>query len=209
MAFTNPDTHHMTTTHWRLNKQGWLWYKPFQSIFWNEIFMFWFLFLYLLDEDKCSFHTVFGDTYWDNNPISKLLMIKIAYMIIPLVLRAELRQCHDDIIKRKHFPHYWPFVRGIHRSPVNSPHKGQWRGAWMFSLICVWTNNGVNNRDASDLRCHHTHYNITLNAMANAALGPDSISRFHLTNTGNFILEVSQSVIWSSYLYNGVICIYR
>ena len=24
-------------------------------------------------------------------------------------------------------------------SPVNSPHKGQWHGALMFSLICVWT----------------------------------------------------------------------
>ena len=44
---------------------------------------------------------------------------------------------HDDVIKWKHFPRYWPFVRGIHRSPVNSPHKGQWRGALMFSLICV------------------------------------------------------------------------
>ena len=32
---------------------------------------------------------------------------------------------HDDIIKLKHFPCYWPFVRGIHRSQVNSPHKGQ------------------------------------------------------------------------------------
>ena len=32
---------------------------------------------------------------------------------------------HDDIIKWKHFPRYWPFVRGIHQSPVNSPHKGQ------------------------------------------------------------------------------------
>ena len=39
---------------------------------------------------------------------------------------------HDDIIKWKHFLRYWPFVRGIHRSPVNSPHKGQWRGAVMF-----------------------------------------------------------------------------
>ena len=42
--------------------------------------------------------------------------------------------CHDDVIKWKHFPRYWPFVRGIHRSPVNSPHKGQWRGALMFSF---------------------------------------------------------------------------
>ena len=32
---------------------------------------------------------------------------------------------HDDVIKWKHYTRYWPFVRGIHRSPVNSPHKGQ------------------------------------------------------------------------------------
>ena len=37
---------------------------------------------------------------------------------------------HNDFIKWKHFPRYWPFVR----SPVNSPHRGQWRGALMFSL---------------------------------------------------------------------------
>ena len=44
---------------------------------------------------------------------------------------------HDDVIKWKHFSRCWPFVRGIHRSPVNSPHKGQWRGTLMFSLICL------------------------------------------------------------------------
>ena len=44
---------------------------------------------------------------------------------------------HDDVIKWKHFPCHWPFVRGISRSPVNSPHKGQWRGDLMFSLICA------------------------------------------------------------------------
>ena len=67
---------------------------------------------------------------------------------------------HDDVIKWKHFPHYWPFVGGIHRSPVNSPHKGQWRGASMFSLICPWINGSVNNREAGDLRCHRTHYDV-------------------------------------------------
>ena len=51
---------------------------------------------------------------------------------------------HDDVIKWKHFPRYWPFVRGIHRSPVNSPHKGQWRGALIFSLICAWINGWIN-----------------------------------------------------------------
>ena len=52
-------------------------------------------------------------------------------------------QFHDDVIKWKHYPRNWPFVRGIHRSPVNSPHKGQWRGALMFSLICVWIKDWV------------------------------------------------------------------
>ena len=47
---------------------------------------------------------------------------------------------HDDVIKWKHFPRYWPFVRGIHRCPVNSPHKGQSRGALMFTLICARIN---------------------------------------------------------------------
>ena len=44
---------------------------------------------------------------------------------------------HDDVIIWKHFPRYWPFVRGIHRSPVNSPHESQWRGALLFSLTCA------------------------------------------------------------------------
>ena len=57
---------------------------------------------------------------------------------------------HDDVIKRKHFPRYWPFVRRIHRWLVNSPHKGQWRGALVFSLICFWINAWVNNREAGD-----------------------------------------------------------
>ena len=59
---------------------------------------------------------------------------------------------HDDVIKWKHFPRYWPFVWGIPRWPGNSPHKGQWRGALMFSLTCAWINGWVNNRKAGDLR---------------------------------------------------------
>ena len=61
---------------------------------------------------------------------------------------------HDGVIKWKHFPRYWPFVRGIHRSPVNSPYKGQWRGALMF-----WIDGWVNNRD---LRRYRAHYDVTV-----------------------------------------------
>ena len=69
---------------------------------------------------------------------------------------------HDDGIKWKHFPRYWPFVRGIHQPPVNSPHKGQWRGALMFSLICAWINGWINNGEAGDLRRHRAHYDVTV-----------------------------------------------
>ena len=50
---------------------------------------------------------------------------------------------HYDVIEWKPFLHYWPFVRGIPRSPANSPHKSQWHGALMFYLICTWTNGWV------------------------------------------------------------------
>ena len=66
------------------------------------------------------------------------------------------RDQHDDVIKWKHFP------RNCHLcgSPVNSPRKGQWRGALMFSLICVWINDWVNNREAGDLRRYRAHYDV-------------------------------------------------
>ena len=69
---------------------------------------------------------------------------------------------HDDVIKWRQFPRSWTFVRGIPRSPVNSPHKGQWRGASMFPLIYAWMNVWANNRQAGDLRDHRAHYDVTV-----------------------------------------------
>ena len=57
---------------------------------------------------------------------------------VKLVLRESHRtslaagQYYDDVIKWKHFPRYWPLLQGIHWWLVNSPHKGQWRGALVF-----------------------------------------------------------------------------
>ena len=67
----------------------------------------------------------------------------------------------------KHFPRYWPFVRRIHRSPVNSPHKGQWRGALMSSLICTWINSWINNPAAGDLRRHRAHCDVSVMCTCN------------------------------------------
>ena len=41
-------------------------------------------------------------------------------------------------------------------------HKGQWRGALMFSLICARTNRWVNNREAGELRRHQAHYDVSV-----------------------------------------------
>ena len=74
---------------------------------------------------------------------------------------------HDDVIKWIYFSRYWPFVRGIHWSPVNSPHKGQWRGALISSLICAWINGWVNNRKVDDLRRHRAQYDVIVMSCIN------------------------------------------
>ena len=42
-------------------------------------------------------------------------------------------------MKWKHFPYYWPFLKEIHRWPVDSPHKDRWRRTLMISLTSAWT----------------------------------------------------------------------
>ena len=47
-------------------------------------------------------------------------------------------------------------------NPVNSSHKGEWRGALVFSLICFSINGWINNREAGDLRRHRGHYDMNI-----------------------------------------------
>ena len=82
-------------------------------------------------------------------------------MLGKLQVNGWQRSCHDDVVKWKHFPRYWSFVLGIHRSSMNSPHKWQWRGALMFSLIYACIHGWVNTGEASDVRHHRAHYYVT------------------------------------------------
>ena len=75
---------------------------------------------------------------------------------------SVMAQYHDDVIKWTHFLRYRPFVRGIHRSSVDYPNKGQWRGALTLSLICAWTNGWANNRDTGDVRRYGAHNDINV-----------------------------------------------
>ena len=91
-----------------------------------------------------------------------------------------LSQLHGDFIKKsrvwiRHYSHiyisWWrhqmetfsallAICAGNSPVPVNFPHKSQWRGALMFSLICVWINGWVNNHEAGDLRRYRIHYDV-------------------------------------------------
>ena len=104
-------------------------------------------------------------------PLYETMMTQfaVAYMRQPTLMfyrlfggESSTEPQHDDVIKWKHFPHYWPFVRGIPRSPVNSPHKGQWRGALMFTLIWARINGWINNREAGNVRHYRGHYDVTV-----------------------------------------------
>ena len=88
----------------------------------------------------------------------------------------------------KRFPRYWPFVQWIHRSSVNSPHKGKWHGDLTISLICAWINGWANNRDVGDLRRHRAHYdvNVMITRSAWCRLPTDlSYDWFMIHETGN------------------------
>ena len=89
-----------------------------------------------------------------------IFAVELITMIFAQLSRCELHDItyHDDVIKWKHLPRYWPFVWGIHRSQA----KVQWRGALMFTLICARINGWVNYREAGDLRRHRAHYGVTV-----------------------------------------------
>ena len=93
-------------------------------------------------------------------------------------------------------------VRGINWSPVNSSHKGQWRGALVFSLICTWTNGYANNQDPSNLRRHRSDYDITLMNQLMRLL----VNRVMLHNKGLWPRQIID--FFATFVYTCGSCIY-
>ena len=93
-----------------------------------------------------------------------LIMSYFSHFTVICIDYFPNKWCHDNVFKWKHFPRYWPYVRGIHRSLISvySPPKRHRRGALMFSLICAWINGWINNREAGDLRRYRAHYDVTV-----------------------------------------------
>ena len=51
---------------------------------------------------------------------------------------------------------------GIHRSPMNSPHIGQWRGALMFFFYLGLNKRLSKNPGDGDFRRYRSHYDVTV-----------------------------------------------
>ena len=132
------------------------------------------------------------------------LVLELPCMLTAMEHHAYKPWFHDDVIKWKRFPRYWPFVRGIHRSPVNSPHKGQWRGT-LFSLICAWINNWVNNREPGDLRRHCAHYDVRVMLMGNVPATLNGISKYIWIQISSHIMTILTWFIHIS-LYMSILC---
>ena len=63
---------------------------------------------------------------------------------------------HDDVIKQKHFPRYWPFVWGMHRwFPTTKASDAE---LWCF--LCAWTNGRAIGTPV--MRRHRAHYDVTV-----------------------------------------------
>ena len=71
-----------------------------------------------------------------------------------------------------------------------SPHKGQWRGALMFSWSCAWINAWVNNREVGGLRHHRAHYDV--NVMQECCARQQQVSR---AGTSKYIPVILWDVI--------------
>ena len=122
---------------------------------------------------------------------------------------------HDDVIKWKPFPRYWTFVRGIHRWPVNSPPKGQWRGALLFSLICL--NKRLSKQSwgwwfETPSRSLWRHCNV-ISSLSKQPQGPVLWRVFFLNNTSYILSAVNhlpndnrckQLITWHDFYCNVV-----
>ena len=89
--------------------------------------------------------------------------------------------------------------------PVNSPHKGQWRGALMFSLICARMNDWVNNREAGDLRRYRAHYDVivvtrTVTILSKYSTTP--LTNIYISGAANYLFIIGLSMDYTSGIYS-------
>ena len=94
-------------------------------------------------------------TITDHRPLCEITICFICILQLSCI-----RVVHEDVIKWKHFRVTGPLC-GEFTGPRWIPRtKASNAELWFFSLICVWINSWVNNREADDLRRNPAHYDV-------------------------------------------------
>ena len=86
-------------------------------------------------------------------------------MIISVVLSVRVDACNAGTFFtwwRHQMETLYALLALCEGNPPDSPHKGQWSRALIFSLICAWTNSWAHNGDTDDLRRHRVHYDVNV-----------------------------------------------
>ena len=109
------------------------------------------------------------------------------FVALPEYLPAH---CHDDVIKWKHFPLYWPFVKGIHWGVTGGfPSQRSVKRSFDVFMVCTRTNSWGNSRDAGDLRRHMAHYDVTVMPISQLFAKPQKDLTLLLTRRGFYSLS--------------------
>ena len=120
---------------------------------------------------------------------------------------------HDGVIQWKHFPRYWPFVRGNPRLSVNSPHRGQWRGSLMDVFFDLHLNEQLSKQSWGwwfkmpwrPMLSHNVSWFIYV-FEASALIGLDMVFGKRLVQTRAMTFTVIE---YSAGLRNAVFCKWR
>ena len=108
------------------------WFIYAMPLFKTYLFLVWLpCFKWIINETKMlSFSSMAAPEFVVFDCYNSL--IKVQLQVVEPVSSFQWRR-HGDVIKWKHFPRFWPFVRGIQPWPVDSPHKGQ----LSYFFICL------------------------------------------------------------------------
>ena len=130
---------------------------------------------------------------------------------VTLPRHTKRTQQHDDVIKMETFSTLLALCAGNSPVPVNSPHKGQWRGALMFSLICARINDWA-NREAGDLRRYRGHYDVIVMKISRVAVPRFTLNvrclnpYKHTQRARTGPVRCWQHLVDSSQTYDGFLC---
>ena len=110
----------------------WIWFVYFIGLVVSCAMLRWRRCYYIMGSEELSSDDNMPDWEVGDNLVSVADCIK-QHRMHNWACRISYEHC--DVIPWKRFPHNWPFVRGIHRYPVDPTHKGP--VMWGFEIYLL------------------------------------------------------------------------